>query len=603
MSRQSQLLIIWAICSLVAVFSALQFTRAAFESTSQTWVPVSNDSFYHARRILDAAESSTGLSQFDKKMHVPEGSWINWPWAYDWSMAKALQSWKTFFPDANSMKFLAHVPVYWVFLNAALLLGICVSLGLATPWIFLVLLGYALSPLTMLLHGVGIIDHHYIEHSFMLLTVYSGLLWLKQPEQWSRAALLGITLGVAPAFHTGLFILQAPLLATLGLLWLRNIALPQKSMLIVAGTLLLTCLLAALPSDALREGQFLFPVLSWFHVYIALATAALMVALANLEYSTKTLLRLALGCLVLLIPIWTEAIGGAAFLSGDIILLDRIGEMQSPFAMLADPEKRIEALNYYSLFGLLTPILFLLYLRRSWQANRPEDIYFAVATVFGLTLLAIQFRLHYFGSFALLLGWAVLINERTEIATRKPAAILFAGVVVFAGAFYAGINNKVFIRYPLGLDAAYEDTFTLFADLEKACAKNPGVVFADNNFGHYIRYHTECSVITNNFLMTPQHEDKIHKMHSLMRLSPEQFLRIAPTGTKYVFARLDNFFTVNKGEITLGNLEYLERNNSRLFFELNTRKNLPDRFRTLNKLPLNEEEGSSRARILEILPP
>ena len=88
-----------------------------------------------------------------------------------------------------------------------------------------------------------------------------------------------------------------------------------------------------------------------------------------------------------------------------------------------------------------------------------------------------------------------------------------------------------------------------------------------------------------------------------MRLSPEQFLRIAPTGTKYVFARLDNFFTVNKGEITLGNLEYLERNNSRLFFELNTRKNLPDRFRTLNKLPLNEEEGSSRARILEILPP
>ena len=46
----------------------------------------------------------------------------------------------------------------------------------------------------------------------------------------------------------------------------------------------------------------------------------------------------------------------------------------------------------------------------------------------------------------------------------------------------------------------------------------------------HIRPHTECCVIANNFLMTPQHKEKIHKMHSLMRLSAELFLRIAPTG-------------------------------------------------------------------------
>jgi len=50
------------------------------------------------------------------------------------------------------------------------------------------------------------------------------------------------------------------------------------------------------------------------------------------------------------------------------------------------------------------------------------------------------------------------------------------------------------------------------------------------NMYSHIRSHTECCVIANNFLMTPQHKEKIHKMHSLMRLSAELFLRIAPTG-------------------------------------------------------------------------
>ena len=68
MSRQAQLLIIWAVCSFIAVFVALQFSSAAYEPQTQTWVPVGNDSFYHARRIIDAADSGT-LTQFDSQMH------------------------------------------------------------------------------------------------------------------------------------------------------------------------------------------------------------------------------------------------------------------------------------------------------------------------------------------------------------------------------------------------------------------------------------------------------------------------------------------------------------------------------------------------------
>jgi hypothetical protein len=585
------------------VFSALQFTRSAFESTTQTWVPVGNDSFYHARRILDAAENPEGLTQFDTSMHVPEGSWINWPWAYDWSMAKGLQLWQSAFPDADAMKFLAHVPAYWVFINMALLLGICISLGLAVPWIFLVLLGYALSPLTMLLHGVGIIDHHYIEHSFVLLTALTGLRWLNRPDELSHAVLLGVVLGAAPAFHTGLFILQLPVLVTLGILWLRGLTPPRTAMLVFAGTLLFTTLLAATPSDAFRAGQFLFPVLSWFHVYIALVTTLLTAGLGFTRFSTVSLAGFSFVSLLLLAPIWADALGGAAFLSGDIVLLDRIAEVKSPFAMLMQPGKRMEAINYYSLLGLLAPLLFLIYLRRCWQATSPRNIFFAVFAVFALALLAAQFRLHYFGSFMLLLGWAVLLNDKTDLALRKPALVMAAGAVIIIGSCYTGISNKLFVRYALGLDPAYEDTFVLFADLERACAANPGIAFADNNFGHYIRYHTDCSVIANNFLMTPQHEEKIRAMHELLKLSPEQFLQAAPTDTKYVFARLENFFIVEQGEIVLGNREFLQNNNPRLFVELSTRSDLPARFRILNELPLDDAAGTARARVLEILPP
>ncbi|MEJ2138417.1 MAG: hypothetical protein P8Y61_03020, partial [Gammaproteobacteria bacterium] len=182
MSRQAQLLALWAISSFIAAFVALQFSDAAYEEQTGTWVPVSNDSFYHARRIVDAATTPEGLYQFDAKMHVPEGSWINWPWAYDWSMAQGLKLWLKLNPGGQPMAFLAHVPVYWTFINAALLLGICVMLQLSVPWITMVLLAYAISPLTMLLHGVGIIDHHYIEYTFVLLTVFNGLRWLKSPD-------------------------------------------------------------------------------------------------------------------------------------------------------------------------------------------------------------------------------------------------------------------------------------------------------------------------------------------------------------------------------------------------------------------------------------
>jgi asparagine N-glycosylation enzyme membrane subunit Stt3 len=115
MSRQAQYLIIWVIGSLIAALLALQLTSAAY--VDGVWLPVGNDSFYHARRILDAAQLPGGLYQFDPSIHVPEGSWLTWPWAYDWSMAGSLQLMQWLRPTTDAMAFLTHVPVYWVFVN------------------------------------------------------------------------------------------------------------------------------------------------------------------------------------------------------------------------------------------------------------------------------------------------------------------------------------------------------------------------------------------------------------------------------------------------------------------------------------------------------
>ena len=71
---------------MLAVVSALQYADAALFGSQ--FIPVGNDSFYHARRILAAAFSSRGFYQFDDTIHVPEGSWVTWPWAYDYLLGR-----------------------------------------------------------------------------------------------------------------------------------------------------------------------------------------------------------------------------------------------------------------------------------------------------------------------------------------------------------------------------------------------------------------------------------------------------------------------------------------------------------------------------------
>ena len=81
--------IIWFVFALLTAAVAMLYSSAAF--VDGQYIPAGNDSFYHARRIIDAAVGERGFYEFDTMIHVPEGSWLNWPWGYDYLMSIALR--------------------------------------------------------------------------------------------------------------------------------------------------------------------------------------------------------------------------------------------------------------------------------------------------------------------------------------------------------------------------------------------------------------------------------------------------------------------------------------------------------------------------------
>ena len=72
--RFTILFLIWLLTGTAAVAISLNWMPAA--AVDGSFVPVGPDSFYHARRILDAAIGDTGFYQFDHRIHMPEGSML-----------------------------------------------------------------------------------------------------------------------------------------------------------------------------------------------------------------------------------------------------------------------------------------------------------------------------------------------------------------------------------------------------------------------------------------------------------------------------------------------------------------------------------------------
>jgi hypothetical protein len=455
-------------------------------------------------------------------------------------MAKATQFALVIAPHIDPAAFIAYVPVFWVLINAALFLLIARAIGLTQEMQVIALLCFAISPLTQLLHSIGMVDHHYVEHTFVLLTLWLGLRWLKRPRDERRSGTLGCTLALATAFHSGLFVLQLLPLTTVTILWMRGAAPSARAVWTFIIALVLTTQLVLLPSEPYRQGLFEFGLLSWFHFYAAVCTSAALAFITWHPFSRGSLTGLTALCVALVAPLGGQLLGGAGFLSGSFSVLDLVIEVRSPYRLFTDTFGPVQTASYYSWLMLSAPALLAWFAYRTLREERPERLYYAVAVVFGLTLAFLQFRLHYFGFLVFVTSALLLVDQLRARHGWHRGAVFAATLGIVVLAYQPALRERLFVVYAPGADNDYAAALPIFEDLGRLCADDPGVVLANSNDGSPILFHSDCGVIANNFILRSEDERHINEVGRLMRLDPAQIGTERPD-IKYVFVRAESF--------------------------------------------------------------
>ena len=408
-----------------------------------------------------------------------------------------------------------------------------------------------------------------------------------------------MVLGLAPAFHNGLFILQIPVLVVVALSWLGN-RLPDASLVkLLAAALGAASLVAVLPSQPLHDLQFEFWTLSWFHLYVAACSIVCLLYFALRSFTPTNLGIFAGVAIVMIVPIFAKLMLGTAFLSGDLILLEHVVEVRSPVSRLMEPNGVLWVSSYYSwLFFAIPPLLVYF----AWLARNGTDgpqLFLPIISIFGLLLLLTQFRLHPFGSWAMLVGSALILQyglSRTRLPVLAGVAI---GLAVVAVAIQPAMKYRLFQDRPPGLTRDYAIVRPLFPSLADACAENAGAVLSYNDDGHYVRYHTDCSVMTNNFLMTPLHERKIREADTLLQMTPQQFLAAEP-GIDYLFVRMYGFFQSGPNGMQAAPEAAVRAQNAPLFAALTFDDVLPGEFELIDELRVAEDWDFAYASIYRI---
>lgn len=598
--------LIWIVGSMLAFVVAMNYLPASL--VDGHYIPVSNDSFYHARRILDIAAHPGELYQFDSHINFPTGSWIVWPWGYDYLMAQIVRVSVWMSGSTEPMKVLAYIPVFALGITIALVLAVASLLRLSMGMRALVVLCFGVTPLTQGLHGVGAVDHHFAEHMFIVASLAAGLAWLRRPQSLARAVLLALVLATSVGIHNGLFVLQFPLMLAIGITWLRGDSPDRRAALAFGATLFVVTLLVALPSHATRIGGFEFYLLSWFHVYVAGCSALVTILMSRLPHGGRRNLGIVAAlCAALMIPIALQAILGGGFITGQLDVLQGIDEIQSPvkLAFSAAGAKRISQL--YGYFVWLTPLLFVACVFYLFRERRPEYLLFWVFSTFTLFLLSMQLRFYYYGSVALyVIPFLLMDNLRTQWPGHRHW-VLAGSSALGLGALVPSMLMHLNSRAAPGLDPIYAQMRYIYPVLAEACRKRPGVVLANPDQGHYIRYHTDCSVISNNFRLTQQHADSIAWEAHLETVTPEKLMEEAP-GVTYVLALiLGPFTTIENGDLKPTDPALLRQLNGTLAqaLLLGDPSRLPARFRSVAEIRFSStlpEVPYPMVRLYEILP-
>ena len=280
-------------------------------------------------------------------------------------------------------------------------------------------------------------------------------------------------------------------------------------------------LAVCLPSDPLRQGFFEYYTLSWFHVYVSACSSAIAV-LFSFARSRLTMGVVAAFAVLAMLPI-VGAMGHAGqFLAGDLELLSSVFEVLSPFKLWSLYGDKYSTELYSWLLVLVVPSLaFNVWL--VWASREPALQFYSIASAFTLALLLLQFRFNVFGVATMVMTPLLAAKFACEKWPERRRALTLACFAVFAAAL--GPTYPVWqTQWFLAGSDSYESIRGVFPLLRQECAQHPGIVLAPVDDGHSVRYHTDCSVIANPFLLTPQHSAKVRQARNLMAMTPEDLL-------------------------------------------------------------------------------
>jgi hypothetical protein len=514
--------LLWLAGSTLAVLAALTLLTAGHADGE--FIPSNADAFYHARRILDSLFGGAPVIQFDDRIHVPEGSWLTWPWGFDTLLTWITRLFGPYANEAQANRVLMNIPPAAAPIAVGLVVIIARQLALPFFLATLLVIGFAALPLVYMQFAVGNIDHHFAELLWTLGTLTAGLRFFRAGTPTVSAGLvLGAVLGTAMTIHNGLFILQIPIAITLGSFWLRGIPLPgRKQMLAFAAALAGSTLLICIPSEPWRQGFFEFYTLSWFHFYIACSVAVFSVVLSVLHRNTRNMVLLVIGAGCAMLPIIGTLTLASEFVSGQLESIRVIVEAQSPYTLYRTYGESLSTRFISWLLWFTGPML-LLNLWWVYRLKDPALQFIAIANALGLALMQTQFRLCVFGEVPMLLTPLLAAHLWSEARPDRRRAIVATCAALFAIALYPTINNWQ-LRWTLGGGVSYANTRSTFPVLKSLCDVRPGIVLGDLDTGHWVRYHSNCSVIADVFLLTPQHAAKAFENARLMSLTPAQLV-------------------------------------------------------------------------------
>ncbi len=531
MTPAFRLALLWIVGAMIMVMFGLMLAGTSY--VNGEYIPANADAFYHARRILDVVLAGHPVQQFDPKIHVPEGSWITWPWAYDWSMAQITKLFGPFGGVAEANRVLMRIPVAASLLYIGVVLLLARQFGFSFALTALQVIVVAALPVVYLSFSVGNIDHHFAEGMWTAFTICAGIWFFSSRESLAPAVVLGLVLATAAGVHNSLFILQIPVALTFLLRWLQAAPLPSRPACVAfAISLTVLTLAVSAPSEPLRQGFFEFYTLSWFHVYIATCTAAFCAAIGYLPRRTSTVWLVIVAAAVAVSPIVNVLGFAREFVSGELESIRDVVEASSPYQLHAEFGEVASTRVYSWLMWISAPmVVFNAWL--AWKVRDARIQFFAVAAALGLVLLQLQFRFHVFGELAMVATPVLALHLAQQRWPAQANRILAAGCIAFLVVMIPTRRN-ITTNWTPGGHESYRYVAGVFPVMREACAAAPGIVLSNIDSGHWVRYHSDCSVIGNVFLLTPQHASKALETRTLLGLKPAELLA-ASQPVRYVF--------------------------------------------------------------------